>query len=232
MNIKDNIEFVRLRMEKAADRVGRKPEDVKLIAVSKTYPVSDIEKALQCGITDIGENKVQEMCMKKPLLPPEVNIHLIGHLQTNKVKQAVRVACMIHSVDSLHLAEEISRVCLKEGIEKEILLQVNIANDGAKFGFKKEMLEDVLGEISTLPAIKVKGLMTVPAIETDPDTTRKYFREMYQLFEKLKPKTGGNVSMEQLSMGMSGDFEIAIEEGATMVRVGSCIFGARNYNNV
>ncbi|MDP4118937.1 MAG: YggS family pyridoxal phosphate-dependent enzyme [Bacillota bacterium] len=230
MSIAENIETVRQLMANAALRSGRKPEDVKLIAVSKTYPAEDILEATRCGITDIGENKVQEMCSKKPFLPPELNIHLIGHLQTNKVKQAVTNARMIHSVDSVHLAREISRVSILDGINTEVLIQVNVAHDEAKFGVEPNQLDDVLGEISTLENITVRGLMTVPAIETDINTTRRYFRALYNIFDKYKPLPYDNVKMECLSMGMSGDFEIAIEEGATMVRVGSKIFGTRNYN--
>ena len=230
MNIKENIENVKERIALAAKRSGRNPEDVLLIAVSKTYPAEDILKALDCGITDIGENKVQEMCEKKPQLPESTRIHLIGHLQTNKVKQALKNACMIHSVDSLHLAREISRIAVREGIDAEILLQVNVARDGAKFGFDEDELERALAEISTLPGVKVRGLMTVPAIETDPETTRGYFKEMNRLFKAYKNTGYSNISMDYLSMGMSGDFEIAVEEGANMVRVGSLIFGARNYN--
>ena len=226
MNIKENIEAVRADISAAAARSGRNENDILLIAVSKTYPAEDIKAALDCGITDIGENKVQEMCLKKPLLPQNTKIHLIGHLQTNKVKQALGAACMIHSVDSVHLAKEISKESVKEGKITDILLQINIADDGAKFGFSKEETDEALGEIETLPALNIRGFMTVPSVETDESVTRKYFRDMFSLYDKYKNAK----NFDCLSMGMSGDFEIAVEEGATMVRVGSKIFGKRNYN--
>ena len=225
MSIKENLAVVRKNIAAAAERAGRSVDEILLVAVSKTYPADDIIEALECGVTDIGENRVQEMCEKNPQLPPNTNIHLIGHLQTNKVKQAVKNAVMIHSVDSVKLAEEISKVSVKEGVNTQILLQVNVAEDEAKFGIAEEELDGVLAEIVTLPGITVRGLMTVPAIETDPETTRGYFRKLRELFEKCKAK---GYKFDQLSMGMSGDYEIAVEEGATMVRVGSKIFGARN----
>ncbi|MBQ3053332.1 MAG: YggS family pyridoxal phosphate-dependent enzyme [Clostridia bacterium] len=226
----DNILRVRETICNSAVKSGRNPEDVLLIAVSKTYPAEDILKALQAGITDIGENKVQEMKEKIPQLPHNTRVHLIGHLQTNKVKAAVENACMIQSVDSVHLAKEISRCSVNMGKVTEVLLQVNIAQDEAKFGFAPEMVDEALGEISTMEGIKVKGFMTVPAIETDKEITRKYFRKMRSFFESFQGKKYSNVSMDCLSMGMSGDYDVAVEEGATMVRVGSLIFGARDYS--
>lgn len=226
MNIKENLAVVRENIRLAAQRAGRNPDEIRLVAVSKTYPAEDILKAYECGVREIGENRVQEMCEKKPLLPEDLKVHLIGHLQTNKVKQAVKNACLIHSVDSVKLAVEISKASVNEGIVTPVLLQVNVAEDEAKFGLAAEELETVLEQVSELPGIKLKGLMTVPAIETDPETTRGYFRKLHELFEKYKEK----YSLTELSMGMSGDYEIAVEEGATMVRVGSKIFGTRNYN--
>ena len=226
MSIKENLDAVRENIRLAAQRVGRNSEEIRLIAVSKTYPAEDILNAYNCGVREIGENRVQEMCEKKPLLPEDLKVHLIGHLQTNKVKQAVKNACLIHSVDSVRLAEEISKASVKEGLVTPVLLQVNVAEDEAKFGLDADALEGVLKEVSTLEGIVVKGLMTVPAIETDGNTTRGYFRKLRELFEKYKTE----YNLTELSMGMSGDYEIAVEEGATMVRVGSKIFGARNYN--
>jgi len=226
LDIQENLKKVCETIAAAEKRSGRTPGEVKLIAVSKTYPARDMLEVYNCGIVTFGENRVQEMCEKKPLLPEDVRIHLIGHLQTNKVKQAVKNACMIHSVDSVRLAEEISKEAVKEGVNMPVLLQVNIAEDEAKFGLEADMLEETLKQVSPLPGITVKGLMTVPAIETDAETTRGYFRKLRLLFEKYKEEYG----LTELSMGMSGDYEIAVEEGATMVRVGSKIFGARNYN--
>lgn len=226
MNIQENLKNVCESIAAAAKRSGRNPGDVKLIAVSKTYPAEDMLEAYRWGAASFGENRVQEMCEKRPCLPEDAEIHLIGHLQTNKVKQAVKNACMIHSVDSVRLAEEISKAALKEGIEMPILLQVNIADDDAKFGLRADELENTLKQVSKLPGVVLKGLMTVPAIETDRETTRSYFRSLHELFEKYREE----YNLTELSMGMSGDYEIAVEEGATMVRVGSKIFGARNYN--
>ncbi len=226
MSIKENLEMVRENIHLAARRSGRNSDEIKLIAVSKTYPAEDILKAYECGVREIGENRVQELCEKRPVLPEDMRIHLIGHLQTNKVKQAVKNACLIHSVDSVKLAEEISKASVKEGLVTPILLQVNVAEDEAKFGLDAEELEGVINKVSCLPGIILKGLMTVPAIETDPERTRGYFRKLRGLFEEYKDE----YNLTELSMGMSGDYEIAVEEGATMVRVGSKIFGARNYS--
>ena len=226
MSIKENLEMVRENIHLAARRSGRNSDEIKLIAVSKTYPAEDILKAYECGVREIGENRVQELCEKRPVLPEAMRIHLIGHLQTNKVKQAVKNACLIHSVDSVKLAEEISKASVKEGLVTPILLQVNVAEDEAKFGLDAEELEGVINKVSCLPGIILKGLMTVPAIETDPERTRGYFRKLRGLFEEYKDE----YNLTELSMGMSGDYEIAVEEGATMVRVGSKIFGARNYS--
>lgn len=226
MNIKENLEAVRKNICFAAQRVGRNPDEIRLIAVSKTYPVQDILTAYACGVREIGENRVREMCEKKPQLPEDMRVHLIGHLQTNKVRLAVKNACLIHSVDSVHLAEEISKASIKEGLVTPILLQVNIARDSAKFGFDSDELPQALNAVSQLEGIELKGLMTVPAIETDSETTRRYFKQLKALFDSFKNSYG----LTELSMGMSGDYEIAVEEGATMVRVGSKIFGARNYN--
>ncbi len=226
MQICQNLEKVKENMALSAKRVGRSPEEITLVAVSKTYPHEDMLFAEKAGQKVFGENRVQEMCEKKPYMEEGTEIHLIGHLQTNKVKQAVKNATLIHSVDSYRLAEEISKISVKEGVETKILLQVNVAKDEAKFGIDEENLEEHIKNIMLLPNIKIKGLMTVPAIETDGEITRGYFRKLKTLFDKYKSLC----SMDTLSMGMSSDYEIAIEEGATMVRVGSEIFGARKYN--
>ncbi len=214
------------KMELSAKKAGRDPEEITLLAVSKTYPASDMLMAINCGEKEFGENRVQELCEKKPQLPEDVKIHLIGHLQSNKVKHAVKNACLIHSVDSVSLAREISKVSVKEELVTEILIQVNVSKDEAKFGIDESELGGVLKEISALPGIKVKGLMTVPAIEVDREETRRHFKKLKTLYDTFKEE----FNFDTLSMGMSSDFDIAIEEGATIIRVGSDIFGARNYS--
>ena len=224
--IRENLLKVHEKIESSAKKAGRNPEDITLLAVSKTYPASDMLMAFNCGEKEFGENRVQELCEKKPQLPEEVKIHLIGHLQSNKVKNAIKNACLIHSVDSVSLAQEISKVSVKEELVTGILIQVNVSKDEAKFGIDENELGEVLKEISSLPGIKVKGLMTVPAIELDREKTREHFKKLKVLYDTYKDEYG----FDTLSMGMSSDFDIAIEEGATMVRVGSDIFGARNYS--
>ncbi len=224
--LKEKIETVRERIAQAAARAGRNAQEVTLIAVSKTKPVQAMNEALTCGITDFGENRVQELLEKLPNLQGSPHIHLIGHLQTNKVKSVIGKTDLIHSVDSLKIAKEISKQSQAADIQTDVLLQVNIGMDPNKFGFKKEELPQVLESIATLPAIQVRGLMTVPPIETDFEKTRAHFRSLYKVFIDI-PQIYDNIKMEYLSMGMSGDFEIAVEEGANMVRVGSAIFGSR-----
>ena len=224
--IRENLIKVHEKIEFSAKKAGRNPEEITLVAVSKTYPASDMLLAVNCGEKQFGENRVQELCEKKPVMPEGVKIHLIGHLQSNKVKNAVKNACLIHSVDSVSLAREISKVSVKEEILTEILIQVNVSKDEAKFGIDEKELAEVLKEISVLPGVKVKGLMTVPAIEMDREKTREHFKKLKNLYDTYKDEYG----FDTLSMGMSSDFDIAIEEGATLVRVGSDIFGARDYS--
>lgn len=224
--MKERIESVRQRIAQAAQRAGRNPEDITLIGVSKTKPAALVNAALQCGITDIGENRVQELLEKLPQLEETPRVHLIGHLQTNKVKQVVGKVDLIHSVDSLKVAKEISRQSLAAGLVSDVLLQVNIGRDENKFGILKEELPEVLEGVSGLAGIQVRGLMTVPPIEQDFAKTRAHFQSLYKVFIDI-PQIYDNIKMEYLSMGMSGDFEIAVEEGANLVRVGSAIFGSR-----
>ncbi len=224
--LKETIEAVQERIAQAAARAGRSEREVTLIAVSKTKPVEAINEAVACGITDFGENRVQELLEKLPKITGNPNIHLIGHLQTNKVRSVIGKVDLIHSVDSLKVAREISKQSQVADIQTDVLLQVNIGRDQNKFGFMKEDLPAALENIATLPAIRVRGLMTVPPIETDFTKTRTHFRSLYKVFIDI-PQIYDNIKMEYLSMGMSGDFEIAVEEGANMVRVGSAIFGSR-----
>ncbi|MCI9625949.1 MAG: YggS family pyridoxal phosphate-dependent enzyme [Clostridia bacterium] len=224
--MQERVASVRRRIAQAAQRAGRSETDITLIGVSKTKPAALVNEALACGITDIGENRVQELLEKLPALEGKPRVHLIGHLQTNKVKQVIGKTTLIHSVDSLKLAKEISRQSLEAGLVSDVLLQVNIGRDENKFGFLQEELPEALQEISPLAGIRVRGLMTVPPIEQDSAKTRAHFQSLYKVFIDI-PQIYDNIKMEYLSMGMSGDFEIAVEEGANLVRVGSAVFGSR-----
>lgn len=230
--IKENLKQVEDNIVAACQRAGRDPREVTLIAVSKTKPVSMIEEAIDYGIKDFGENKVQEMCDKIEKIPNKLNWHLIGHLQRNKVKYIIDKAYLIHSVDSLRLAQQIDHEAKKKNVISNILIEVNIAGEESKFGVSKEEVEVLLEEIKKLTNIHVKGLMTIAPFVEDAEENRVYFKEMYKLFVDMRQKNAdnNNIEMEVLSMGMTGDYQVAIEEGATMVRVGTGIFGARNYN--
>lgn len=228
--VTDNLKNVIERMENAAKRAGRNPEDITLIAVSKTKPVELIKQVYDAGIREFGENKVQEIDKKSEVLPKDINWHMIGHLQRNKVKTVIKEACLIHSVDSIRLAEQISKDATALGINVPVLLEVNIANEETKYGFKAEETEAALVEIAKLPNITVRGLMTSAPITDNPEDNRIYFRSLKQLCVDLKAKNIDNTSMDFLSMGMTGDFEVAVEEGATHIRVGTAIFGEREYS--
>ncbi len=228
--IKDNLNEVKDRVAQASIRSGRQPEDITLIAVTKTLPVDVINAAMTFGVTDIGENKVQEVMDKYDVILNEPKWHLIGHLQTNKVKYIVDKVSLIHSVDSLRLAEEISK--RSEKVEKvmDILIQINVADESTKFGIQREEIFELVEQVAELPNIRIKGLMAIAPNTDDEAALRKYFSEMKDIFETLKKTMYNKTDMTYLSMGMSNDYEIAIEEGANMVRIGTGIFGARNYN--
>ena len=200
-----------------------------LIAVSKTKPVEMIEEAMEAGARVFGENKVQELCDKYEQLPKDLHWHLIGHLQRNKVKYIVDKAELIHSVDSLKLAEEISKEALKKNVEVNILIEVNVAEEESKFGVSVEETLALVEEIAKLPGIHIQGLMTIAPYTTDPEENRPVFRTLKKLAVDIKKKNIDNVCMDVLSMGMTGDYQVAVEEGATLVRVGTGIFGERNY---
>lgn len=228
--LKENLEEVEEKIAKACERAGRAREEVTLIAVSKTKPVEMLQEIYDEGIRDFGENKVQELTEKYEVMPKDMKWHMIGHLQRNKVKYIVDKVTLIHSVDSLRLAETISREAEKKGVTVPILIEVNIAGEETKFGLSsKEEVISLTEQIAALPNLSVKGLMTVAPPAEDPEENRPFFREIRQLSVDITNKNIDNVSMEILSMGMTGDYEVAIEEGATMVRVGTGIFGARNY---
>ena len=230
--IKDNLADVQNNIETAAKHAGRDPKEVTLIAVSKTKPVEMLKEAYDAGARDFGENKVQEIVDKYPLLPDDIRWHLIGHLQTNKVKYIIDKVCMIHSVDSLKLASEISRQAVKHDVTMDILIEVNVAAEESKFGVSVNDADALIKEISALPNIRVRGLMTVAPFVDDAEENRAVFSALRQLSVDINGKNYDNVSMECLSMGMSGDYTVAVEEGETLVRVGTYIFGAREYKRV
>ena len=227
--IKENLAEVHKNIEAACARAGRRPEEVTLISVSKTKPVSALLEAYEAGERVFGENKVQEINDKYPQMPPDTHWHMIGHLQRNKVKYIIDKACLIHSVDSVRLAETINQEAEKHGIVMPVLVEVNIAKEPSKFGLMPEETLDFIREVSHFTHIKVNGLMTIAPFVENPEDNRFYFQNLKKLYVDIKEKNIDNVNMCILSMGMTGDFEVAIEEGATMVRVGTGIFGERNY---
>ena len=229
MGIKEKLEEVERRITAAAEKSGRQREDITLVAVTKTHPADMMNEAIAFGITDIGENKPQEVRDKFEQVLP-VKWHLIGHLQTNKVKYIIDKVCLIHSVDSIKLMDEIERQADKHDLEMDILIQVNISGEETKSGVSRDEVEELLLYAAKLKRVKIKGLMTI-APKTDNSVTNiLHFDNIRQLFIDIKQKTYDNVNMEYLSMGMSGDYETAIECGANIVRVGSAIFGERNYS--
>ena len=227
--LKDNLKTVEEHVQEACKRAGRSREEVTLIAVSKTKPVEMLQEIYGEGVRDFGENKVQELCDKIEQLPSDIRWHMIGHLQRNKVKYIVGKVALIHSVETYRLAEEINIQAKKRGIIVPILVEVNIAGEKTKFGTTAEDAMLLVEEISKLENVRIKGLMTIAPFVENPEDNRLYFRKIKQLSVDITNKNIDNVSMEILSMGMTGDYEVAIEEGATMVRVGTGIFGARNY---
>lgn len=228
--VEDNYKAIKLRVEEAAVKAGRNPKDVRLMAVTKTVESVYINKVLDLGADLIGENRVQEYLSKKNELHLDgVERHLIGHLQTNKVKQIAGEVDMIESVDSVKLAKEISRVSQKKGLVSNVLVEVNVGREESKSGIYIENLEELLCEIASFDSIKVKGLMTIPPICDNDAELSKYFGAMHQSFIDIRDKKIDNIDMDILSMGMSGDFEAAIANGSNIVRVGSAIFGARKY---
>ena len=227
--IRENYQAVEQKVCEACKRSKRAREEVTLIAVSKTKHVSMIQEAIKAGATVFGENKVQELCEKYEELPKHLHWHMIGHLQRNKVKYIVDKAELIHSVDSLRLAQEINKEAIKKELTVNILVEVNVAEEESKFGVGVEETEDLIREIAKLSNIKVQGLMTIAPYVENPEENRGVFRTLKKLAVDIKMKNIDNVRMDVLSMGMTGDYQVAIEEGATMVRVGTGIFGERNY---
>ncbi len=227
--VAENLEQVRKNIEEACRKVNRDPKEVTLIAVSKTKPVELLREAYQAGARCFGENKVQEIMDKYPQLPSDIQWHMIGHLQRNKVKYIVDKVKMIHSVDSLRLAETIEQEALKHQVRVPVLLEVNVAQEESKFGLKMEEVLPLAEKISAFPHIQIQGLMTIAPYVENPEENREIFRQLKKLSVDIEAKNINNVTMSVLSMGMTGDYQVAVQEGATMVRVGTGIFGKRDY---
>lgn len=228
MSVTENIAEVKEKISSAGER-SPYGQDVTLVAVSKTHTTKVIKEAYDSGIRDFGENKVQELLSKYEVLPDDIRWHFIGHLQTNKVKQIIDKAYLIHSVDSLHLAKKIDSEAEKAGIIPKILIEVNVAEEESKYGLKPDELMDFIREISILKNIKTEGLMTVAPYTENAEENRKYFALLRKLSIDIKGLNLDNISMNFLSMGMSGDYSVAIEEGANIIRIGTSIFGEREY---
>lgn len=229
--ITENLEQVRKNIEEACRAVNRDPGEVTLISVSKTKPVSMLQEAYDAGSRDFGENKVQEIMDKYPQLPSDIRWHMIGHLQRNKVKYIVDKVALIHSVDSLRLAETIENEAAKHNVTVPILIEVNVAQEESKFGLKTEEVLSLVESVAALPHINIKGLMTIAPYVEDPEENRGIFHQLKKLSVDIAAKNINNVNMSVLSMGMTGDYQVAVQEGATMVRVGTGIFGERDYSH-
>jgi pyridoxal phosphate enzyme (YggS family) len=223
--IAENLERVREQIAQAAAKVGRKADDIELVAITKTHPAEKIREAVEAGHTLFGESRVQEARAKIPELPSNLRWHFVGHLQKNKIRHALPLFEMIHSVDSLALAEDINRIAEEEGMHPRVLLEVNVAGEGSKFGFDPEKLGNEMEALLALPRLSIEGLMTIPPIAEEAEASRKYFVDLRELRDALEQDF--DLNLQQLSMGMTNDFAIAVEEGATLVRVGTAIFGER-----
>jgi hypothetical protein len=228
MSVAQNILVIRERIASACQRVGRQPEEVTLVAVTKTVPVPIIREALAAGVKIIGENRVQEAEEKFAELGSEATWHLVGHLQTNKVKKALSIFSVIQSADSLRLAQEIQRHAETTGQVNEIYMEVNASGEASKFGVEPQLAPKLAQQIAELPNLQLRGLMTIGALTADETRLRNCFRRLRELRDEINAAHFGNVEMQTLSMGMTDDFEVAIEEGSTMVRIGRAIFGERN----
>ena len=229
-SVSQNLDRVREQIAQAAAKAGRIVEDVQLVAITKTHPAEKAREAIEAGQALFGESRVQEARAKIPELPSNLRWHFVGHLQKNKIRHALPLFEMIHSVHSLSLAQDINRVANEEGLHPRVLLEVNMAGEGSKFGFSSERLRDEMEELLALPRLSILGLMTIPPIAEEAEESRKYFVQLRELRDRLQ--TEFRVDLAQLSMGMTQDFPVAIEEGATLVRVGTAIFGERRSRKV
>jgi pyridoxal phosphate enzyme (YggS family) len=223
--ISQNLEQVREQIAHAAANSGRAPDEIELVAITKTHPAERVREAIEAGQTLFGESRVQEARVKIPELPSNIHWHFVGHLQKNKIRQALPLFELIHSLDSLALAQEINRIAEGEGLHPRVLLEVNVAGEGSKFGFSPDKLREQMEELLALPRLSILGLMTIPPLAEEAEASRKYFVRLRELRDRLQ--TAFRVDLAQLSMGMTQDFPIAVEEGATLVRVGTAIFGER-----
>jgi pyridoxal phosphate enzyme (YggS family) len=229
--IAENLQIVKHKIDEACKRAGRDSSEIKLIAVTKTHPVEMIEEALSLGITAIGENKIQDACNKVPLLSKEVEFHFIGHLQSNKINKLMTIKpYLIHSLDSYSTAEKLNNYLERNGGIQNVLIQVNTTDEGQKSGVDPTDLPELLKQISQLTNLRIMGLMTIGMLSASAESNRKYFIQLRELSQTIKSLSIPGIEMKYLSMGMSDDYEIAIEEGANLIRVGSAIFGSRNYN--
>lgn len=228
--IKENINYVEQVIDKACNESGRNRSEVTLIAVSKTKPVEMLQEAYETGCRDFGENKVQELVDKYEVMPKDIRWHMIGHLQRNKVKYIVDKVYLIHSVDSLRLAEEISKEAVKKNVNVNVLIEVNAAGEETKFGTTTEEAKQLVRDVAKLPNVYIKGLMTIAPMVDEAEENRQFFKQLKKLSVDIAAENIDNVSMEVLSMGMTGDYSVAVSEGATLVRVGTGIFGERNYS--
>jgi len=225
-SITENLERVREQIALAATKVGRAPGEVELVAITKTHAAEKVHEAIQAGQTLFGESRVQEARAKIPELPSAIRWHFVGHLQKNKIRHALPLFEMIHSVDSLALAQEVNRIAEEEGMHPRVLLETNVAGEGSKFGFSPDKLREQMEELLVLPRLSIEGLMTIPPLAEEAEASRTYFGELRQLRDALNKEF--NLKLPQLSMGMTQDYAVAIEEGATLVRVGTAIFGERS----
>jgi pyridoxal phosphate enzyme (YggS family) len=226
VSIADNLDRVREQIASAAANSGRSADDVELVAITKTHPAEKVREAIEAGQTLFGESRVQEARAKIPELSSNVRWHFVGHLQKNKIRHALPLFERIHSIDSLALAQDINRIANEEGLHPRVLLEVNMAGEGSKFGFRPDKLREQMEALLALPRLSILGLMTIPPLAEDAEASRKYFVQLRELRDHLQ--TEFRVDLAQLSMGMTQDFPIAVEEGATLVRVGTAIFGERS----
>jgi PLP dependent protein len=224
--IAENLERVHEQIAQAASKAGRSVEDVELVAISKTHDAGKVREAVEAGQTLFGESRVQEARVKVPELPSSLRWHFVGHLQKNKIRHALPLFEMIHSVDSLALAEDINRIAEEEGLHPRVLLEVNVAGEGSKFGFQPNKLREELEKLLALSRLSILGLMTIPPVAEEAEASRSFFVQLRQLRDSVQ--TEFHVDLAQLSMGMTQDFAVAVEEGATLVRVGTAIFGERS----
>jgi len=224
--IAENLERAHEQIAQAAAKVGRAIDEIELVAISKTHDAAKVREAIEAGQTLFGESRVQEARVKIPELPSNLRWHFVGHLQKNKIRHALPLFELTHSVDSLALAEDINRIAEEDGLHPRVLLEVNVAGEGSKFGFQPDKLRAEMESLLALPRLSILGLMTIPPIAEEAEASRKYFVQLRELRARLQ--TEFHVDLAQLSMGMTQDFAVAVEEGATLVRVGTAIFGERS----